>query len=239
MLVFVPPLVTEGRRFEFVETIQFAMAALGLPALFVIGYPLDRLGRGRRGWGGGLRVRLEHLADGRRHHPGLPRALVPLIVDAGLVIAWRTPALMDALARHRWLVVVEVLSVAVVGVLLWLEIVASPPFSPRVPRPWRGVLAALIMWTIWIVSFVVGFSHVSWYVAFHHAGHGMSAGADQEISTGILWMAAFATYLPVVFGDTMAWLNNGDDPDAELRRLIRSERRSGAWFRPGPPKRWH
>lgn len=234
-----PPLMTEGRRYELVETVQFAMAALGVPALFVVGYPFERLGRGRRGWGSRLRVQLEHRAERRRRHPGLARALVPMIIDAALVVAWRTPELMDALAQHRWLVVVEVATVVPVGVLLWLELVASPPFSPRVPRPWRAVVAALIMWTIWIVSFIIGFSHVSWYVAFHHSTQGMSAGADQEISTGILWMSAFATYLPVVFGDVMGWLKNSDDPDAELRRLIRAERRSGAWSRPGPSNRWH
>lgn len=165
---------------------------------------------------------------------------MPLFIDAGLMIAWRTPNLMDELARHAWLVAIEVPTVVVAGVALWLELLASPPFAPRVPRPWRAVLGALMMWTIWIVSFIVGFSHVSWYVGFHHGGHGMSAGADQEISTGLLWMAAFLTYLPLVFSDLLAWLKNGDDPDAELRRLIRSERRSGAWFRPGAgrSKRW-
>lgn len=233
--VFVPPLLTEGRRYEYVETVQFALASLVLPALIVVGYPLERLGRR---WPA-LGSRLVRATEVRRHHPGLGRGLVPVSVDAGLVIAWRMPALMDALARHPWLVVVEVVSVVAVGMWLWLELIASPPFTPRVARPWRAVLAAVIMWTIWVVSFIVGFSHVPWYLAFHHAGQGISLQADQQVSTGIMWVVALCVFLPVIFGDMMGWLKNSDDdPDAELRRLIRAERRSGSWMGPGPSKHW-
>lgn len=232
--IFVPPLLTEGRKYEYVETIQFALAAMCLPALVVVGYPLELVSR----YWPSMGARFVGMAERRRHHPGLGRALVPVAVDGALVIVWRTPALMDALARHRWLVVVEVVSVAAVGIWLWFELLASPPFHPRVARPWRAVLAALIMWTIWIVSFIVAFSSVPWYVAFHHGGHGISAGADQQIATGMLWVVALGTYLPVIFSDMMAWLKNGEDPDAELRRLVRAERRSGGWSRPGSSKRW-
>ncbi len=233
--IFVPPLLTEGRRYEYVETVQFALASLVLPALIVVGSPWQWVGRR---WPA-LGSRFARAAESRRHHPGLGRGLVPVAVEAGLVIAWRTPALMDALARHRWLVVVEVVSVVAVGVWLWLELVASRPFAPRVGRPWRGVLAAIIMWTIWVVSFIVGFSHVPWYLAFHHAGQGISLQADQQVSTGIMWVVSLGMFLPVIFGDMMAWLKNSDDdPDGELRRMVRAERRSGGWIGPGPSKHW-
>lgn len=228
----VPPLATEAGRAVWAETLQFVLLALGAPALFVVGAAFDD----RRGWhllGRTGVARLCALDQARRRHPSLVRALAFVVVDAGMIVAWRVPATVDALERHRWLLAVEAVALVVAGVGLWLELVASPPLSPRVARPWHAVLAAVSMWVIWVSSFVIGFSHVPWYRAIDHAGISLSAVADQEIAAGILWFSAACAFVPVVFGDIVAWLKEGDDPDAELRRLLRSERRSGS----GPDRR--
>jgi cytochrome c oxidase assembly factor CtaG len=226
VVIFVPPLSTSARRYEYDETIQFCLAAFAVPALLVVGRPWGHFGaRGRRGR---LWRALDGLGQARLRHPELGRALGFLCVDVALVVLWRTPAWMDALARHPGLVALEVASLAVAGLGLWLELLACPPLVPRLPRPWRAVLAALSMWAAWVMAYVVGFSRVSWYPAFHHAGAALSASADQEIATGLLWIAAVGTFAPVVFVDVMAWLKNSEDPDAELRRLVQAERRSGA-----------
>jgi cytochrome c oxidase assembly factor CtaG len=227
-LVFalVPPLLTLARRYVYVETIQFGLLAYAVPALVVLGWPA-RLLRGRRG--GRMRAFLGRVAFERKRHPDLARSLAFAGLDAAAVIVWRTPPLMDALQRHGWLLAVEVLSLAVCGVLVWTELVRSPPIEPRLHHPWRGVLAAVSMWSIWVMAYVVGFSHVSWYVAFHHSVVGLGASADQEISTGVLWFSAVCAFVPVVFSDLMAWLRKGEDPDAELRRIVRRERWWGRW----------
>jgi cytochrome c oxidase assembly factor CtaG len=225
LLVFVPPIVTSAGHDEYAETVQFSLAAFFVPALLVVGGPWSRSRKTprARGW---LPAALQRLGQSRLRHPELRRTLVFLGIDMALVILWRTPGWMDALARHRWLVVPEAASLVVAGVGLWLELVASLPLTPRLPRPWRAVVAAIAMWATWVLAYVVGFSHVSWYPAYHHAG-GLSASADQQISTGIMWLAAICVFTPVIFGDLMAWLKNTEDPDAELRRLVQAERRSG------------
>jgi len=56
---------------------------------------------------------------------------------------------------------------------------------PRVPRPWRAVLAALAMWIVWTVAYLLGLSHTGCTNAYHHyLGVGLSRSADQQISTG-------------------------------------------------------
>ncbi len=225
MLEFVPPLWTESTRYEYVQAIQFCLAAYAVPALVVVGRPWGRLG------GAGSRGRLwrllDRVAERRLRHASFVRAFAFVAAFAALVILWRTPAWTDAVVRDRWLVPVEVVSLAVTGVGLWLEILACPPLRPRLHRPWRAVVAALAMWATWVMAFSIGFAHDSWYHAFDHVRTGIGVTLDQEIATGILWLAAVAAFLPAIFADLMTWLRNGDDPDAELRRLVRDARRSG------------
>jgi cytochrome c oxidase assembly factor CtaG len=221
VLVFVPPVFPEAHRYEFVETVQFDLAAFAVPGLVVLGWPL-RLPRGRTGHR--LRLWALRLNWGRRRHPSSWRALGFAAVFIVLVILWRTPPFMDALERHRWLLVPEVLSFLVAGPPLWAELVRCPPLEPRAPHPWRAVVAAVTMWSVWVTAYAVGFSHVSWYVAFHHTAGEIGTSADQELSTGVLWFGAAAAFVPVVFADLLAWLRNGEDPDAELRTMLRKER---------------
>lgn len=233
LAVLLPPLAGTARGHDWAETLQFVLMAQAMPALFVLGFPFAAR-HARSGRGAVVRRRrLEALAKARARHRSLARALVFVAIDAGVVVAWRLPGPIDALARHPWLLVVELVTLVVAGIGLWVELVASPPFGPRVARPWRAVLAAISMWPIWIMAYVVGFSHVDWYPALHHVTDGFSAVADQEIACAILWFAAACTFVPVVFSDLMAWLKDDNDPDAELRRLIQSERRSGS--DPGRP----
>lgn len=224
-LAFIPPVWDAAHRYEFVETVQFAIFAFALPPLLVIGRPWGHLGgrddRGR------LWRRLEALELGRRRHPYFWRAAVFAVADVALVVLWRIPPWMDAVARHRWLVGPEAVSLVVTGVGLWLELVACPPLSPRLPRPWRAVLAAVCMWATWIMAYVVGFSHVSWYRAFSHAGSLLGPSMDQELASAVVWFAAACAFVPVVFADVFGWLKSEEDPDAELRRLVRAARRSG------------
>lgn len=226
LLAVLPPIFTDAHGYEFVETVQFDLTGFALPALIVLGWPL-RLVPGEAGHR--LALWALRLNGARRRHPSTWRAIGFAAVDVAVLLCWRTPALMDALERHRWLVAPEIVSLVVVGVPLWVELVSCAPLEPRAPHPWRGVVAALTMWSVWVMAYSIGFSDVSWYVAYHHAAGGIGTSADQELSTGTLFFGAAAAFVPVVFVDLLAWLRNGDDPDAELRSIVRKER---WWGRP-------
>lgn len=221
VLFFVPPVFSYAHRYEFVETIQFDLAAFAVPALTVLGWPLRLLPKEA---GDRLRLGALGLNERRRRHPSTWRALVFAALFVAFVVAWRTPLFMNALERHRWLLAPEVVSLVVTGILLWAELVRCPPLEPRVPPPWRAVVAVITMWSVWVTAYAVGLSHVSWYVAYRHVAGGLGTSADQELSTGALWFGAAASFVPLVFGDLLAWLRNGDDPDAELRTMLRREK---------------
>ena len=216
-VALIPPLATQAGRYEWVEALQFAIFAVAGPALVVLGAPWRRLR---------LAAPLGRLEAGRLRHRELLRSLGFLAVYLAAVVVWRTPAAVDAVSSRHWLVVVEAFTLLIAGTGFWLELVESPPLIPRSPHPRRAVLAALSMWTIWAVAYVEAMSDASWYRGFRHvAGIGLSASADRQLSTAVLWVVTAAAFMPVIFWNLVQWLRNEEDPDDELYRLLRESRR--------------
>lgn len=230
----VPPLSSEARRVEALEALQFALLAIVVPALVALGAPWRLLGLAATRTGATDaegNVILEHpqiadrVAAARRRHPRLARSVAFVALDMAAVVAWRVPAAVDALARHGWLSVVEAVIVVGVGLGLWLELVESAPFAPRLAPARRMAVAAVAMWTIWVTAYLVGLSHASVYQAYAHvAGRDLSVSADQAITTWVLWFTSLCAFLPVIFANLALWLRSDEDPDHALHRLVRDGR---------------
>jgi cytochrome c oxidase assembly factor CtaG len=208
-----PPLSTLARRYVFAESIQFSVFAIAGPALIALGAPWRWLR---------LSGPADRLAAARRASRPFPRAAAVLIAFIGVCLAWWLPPVMGALARQPALVVVQAVTLFTVGVLLWLEIVASPPLAPQLSRPQRAVMAALAMWSIWIVAYVLGSSSHGVFRAYD-AGSWLSAVADQEIAVGLSWAVAGCCFVPAVMANMIGWLAGGEDADEEFQRVYRDE----------------
>ncbi|HSZ37188.1 MAG TPA: cytochrome c oxidase assembly protein [Acidimicrobiales bacterium] len=235
VLVLVPPLGTLARRVEYVATLQFALLGIGVPALVALGAPWRLLGLAGTGTPGERARPIDRLADRRRRHRELPWSLAYIVCDLGVAIAWHTPGAVSTLAAHGWLAIVEGGLLLVFGLGLWLELVPSPPLVPRSGHLRRAVLGALSMWAFWILAYVTGLSNRGFYRNFSHVAGGLSAAADQQIATAVLWAVAAVTFVPVIFWNALAWLQSEEDPDSELQTLARAERRRGT--SPLTPKR--
>lgn len=232
----VPPFSTLARRVEALEALQFALLAMAVPALVVLSAPWQLLGLATRpggvadAEGVGVLDRpkvADRAAAARRRHPELSRSVAYLLVQMALVVVWRIPATVDALAQHGWLAPLEAVLLVTAGIGLWLELVASPPFSPRLARPKRIAIAAVAMWTVWVTAYLVGLSHVSVYRSYPHVvGRDLSVSADQAFATGVLWLTSLCAFVPVVFANLVLWLRNDEDPDDALYKLVRDRRRS-------------
>ncbi|HUK72008.1 MAG TPA: cytochrome c oxidase assembly protein [Streptosporangiaceae bacterium] len=242
LVSLLPPAADYARRYVFAESLQFSLFAIVVPALFVLGAPwrLTGLSHGEGAevtyLATGRGAPADRLAMSRLHHPAFVRASVFLAFFAVASIVWRLPVAVDALARHPALALAEMASLLVAGTGLWLEIIESPPFMPRIPRPQRALVAASAMWITWILAYILGFSRVAWFSAYIHvAGGGLSAVADQEAATITIWAVAGICFIPVVYGTMMVWLTDSDDPDDELRRIVGGGRRRvgvRGWDRP-------
>jgi cytochrome c oxidase assembly factor CtaG len=235
LLSLVPPAGSLARRYVFAESLQFVVFATVVPALLVLGAPwrLPFLRRFSRRPGPG------RSPEGRRRGSGFARGAVVLLIFMGTVAAWRLPAAVNALATRPGLAVAEMVTLVAAGCALWLELVESPPLLPRLTRPLRAAFAALAMWTIWFLAYILGFAQVAWFPAYIHPA-GLSPVADQEIATGIMWAIPALCFVPVVFVTVLTWLKDSEDPDDGLRAIVRAQpgpAKAGRW-RPRPPRGW-
>jgi cytochrome c oxidase assembly factor CtaG len=239
LLSLIPPAGIYARRYVFAESLQFTVFATVVPALLVLSAPwrllFPRRFCGPRADGGGRAGRTARPRD----DSGFLRGAVVLLAFIAVVIAWRLPVTVDALATQPGLAVAEMVTLVAAGGALWLELVESPPLLPRLPRPLRAAFAALAMWTIWILAYILGFSHVAWFPAYVHPG-GLSPVSDQEIATGIMWAVPALCFIPVVYVTVLTWLRDSEDPDEALRAIVQAQPgqpKSGRW--PRPPRGWN
>jgi len=231
VVTLLPPVGGLARRYAFVGAVQFGVFVTVVPALVVVSAPWHVAGRA----GGAGRALVARLATRRLRHRSVVSSVGWLAFYLAVAVGWRVPASVDALVRLPWLSVVEALTLVVAGLLLWLELVAPDPFVSRCPIPGRMALAAVAMWVTWIVAYLLGMSRSDWFPAYHHAaGGGLSLIADQQLTAGMLWLFAAAGFIPLLFVSLVVWLHSGDDPDEEMRRLVRVERRR-RWAEPHPP----
>jgi cytochrome c oxidase assembly factor CtaG len=225
LAVLLPPVGIAARHYVFAQALQFAVLATLTPALIVLGAP----------WRG---TPWRRLATARSHRPSTRRAWSTLIGFIAIAVAWRLPIAVNALVRYPALTIVEAGSLILAGCALWLELVESPPFLPRIGRPLRAAFAALPMWVIWASAYIMAFSHTVWFTAFaHRSGHGLGVAADQQIAAGLLWAIPGLCFVPVVYVSLITWLRDTSDPDHELGR-VSAVSEPAAPSAPRPPRGW-
>lgn len=238
MAFLVPPLSTLALRYEFGESLQFAVFAFAVPSLLVSSAPWRRIG---------LASSEPHVLsdDGASVSPVRPRLVDRIAISRSgathqrrtilyafsfglLTIFWRVAPTVDYLVRHQWLVIVEALTLVALGVPLFTRLIESPPLQPGTLRPYRIGISAGVMWIAWVVAYLDGMSHSSWYNVFHHvAGRGISKAADQQLSAGTIWMVSAAVFVPIIYWNLIHWLQSEEDPNEELQKMVRDERTRG------------
>lgn len=238
IVFLVPPILAWTGQYEFVQSIQYCQFAIVIPFLLAAGAPWRWVGLmsnesleydsdGALVAPSPLRL-LDRIAESRARQKGHRRAVILVVVYVGQSILWRSAPLVNLLVRHPWLSSVESVTLVGAGILLWLELVESPPFRPSTPRPYRIGVAALAMWTLWVIAYLMDMAQNSWYSAFHYvAGQWPSSWLDQLVTTGLLWFISAIAFLPVVFANLNRWLQSEDDPDDELYQLVRTDQTRG------------
>ena len=97
------------------------------------------------------------------------------------------------------------------------------PISSVQPRAWSGgrvALAVMPMWAIWVLAYLIGFAHASWFPAYRQSARALSVIADQQLATGVMWTLSAAVFLPVIFSNFINFLSDDDDVADQLRRSV-------------------
>ena len=220
-----PPAATYARQYGFAGALQFAVFAVLTPALLGIGMP-GRAARTRRlaGEDAGMRLPPARVAAWR---------LLPFM---GLVITWRLPAVLDALARYPALPAAELVTLGGAGLGLWRAIAGRTEPEP-LPRPLRAAMAAAAMWTIWIIAYITGMSAATLTPRTAAAARALGSAADRQIAAAVLWAVPAICFAPVVYYMLVTWLGDRDKQEDEHLALTGP---GPAGLIPGrrPPRGW-
>jgi len=238
LMALVPPIGAWARHWVTAQAVQFSLLGFVVPPLVVLGLapatrerlaawpplpvrgePASRASRAALGTGGSERGSSDRFQDrpGRGiFDPAAARAWIVLAVFVGLLAVWRSPGVVDTLARREWLVLLEAATLIVSGCALWLNLMDSGASVKGAGRPRRMTIAALAMWSIWALAYMVGFSGHPMFPAFQHGpGAALSALDDQELAVGVLWAVPALAMMPVVFVNLVRWLRSQEIAPSE------------------------
>lgn len=219
----VPPVATDAQHNAAVQALQFVIFAAVVPALLVLGWP-NRFTRAA--------------SDRPAPLPGdrsTLRAAISLLPCLALVVVWRIPPVLAALTRDPALVAAELVTLVAAGAVLWRELARPSAAREPLPRPLRAAMAAVAMWTIWVIAYVTGMSAGG---ATPTAPSVVSTLAERELGVGVLMAVSGLCYVPVVFIMAMSWFNDRENPDAEARQLISAAAFPELGTAPKAPRGW-
>jgi hypothetical protein len=198
-----PPAAAYARQYAFAQALQFAVFAVLTPALVSLAV-IPRLVAPRR-----LR------GEPGRSRPPARAAAWRLVPFMALVMIWRVPPVLDALARYPVLSAAELVTLAGAGLGLWLAIAGLPAAEP-LPRPLRAAMAAAAMWTIWIIAYITGMSAATLTPRTASAARALGSAADRQLAAAALWAVPAICFAPAVYYLLIAWLGDRDQEDERL-----------------------
>ena len=242
LLAVVSPMGYWSYRFVWARDLQDVILAIVAPALIVLGAPWRTLSRGLR-LGGRLPWPDQRAAgnagddDAARRNRSPGWRVLPIVVTVAFCAIWwiwHLPAPFDAALHSSAVYALEMASYLAAGVLLWLQLVDSPPLRPQL-SPLRRVALLLCVAASGTVLGLIrvyssGLAYPA-YLGFRH--HVLSVVSDQQAGGAVLWVIPLVPFSIAAVALAVGWLNE-DESEATAADFDRLLRHKSAWpSRPG------
>jgi cytochrome c oxidase assembly factor CtaG len=222
-----PPVGSYARSNEVVQAFQFVVFAAAVPALLVLGWPTRLVRTGRSAPRVGHRLRIPPTLTARP----AARVSAALLPSLALVILWRVPVVLEAVARYPALTALELITLVAAGCALWAELAGPRVARDPLPRPVRASMAAVAMWSIWAIAYITGMSTTG-------QAHAQAAVPDNQLAVGVMWAVAAVCYVPVVFATMMNWLGGREEAVEPAVGLLADPAWPDATSPLRPPRGW-
>ena len=225
LLALVSPVGYFASLYIWMRALQMLLVGVVGPGLIVLGAPWTALR---------LAVGKPATTSGHRQPWLMSRPALAVVAANVLWIGWQIPVLFDAARANSAVGLAEHVSYLVAGLLFWLHMISSRPYSQRV-APLRRV--ALLVGTVaafTVLGMVLVFGSNVFYFGFPaSAHHVMSVLSDQQLAGAVLWMGVLPPMMVIAVALMMEWLRDEESAElsAGLDRLL-TPRRNGWPSRP-------
>jgi cytochrome c oxidase assembly factor CtaG len=196
-----------------VHMVQHVLLMLVAAPLVVLSRPWIRLWRALPL--GGRRWLARGLSKGERAEPlrvaarflGGPSASFALFSVS--LLAWHTPPMFDATLSSGALHALEHTMFFVTAVLLFKQVIPSPPLRARLGETQRLLYVVAAMTVSWVLAVVLALAPSPLYTHYANLSPrpwGISALGDQQLAAGVMWVPGSITFVIVVFVYIHRWL---------------------------------
>ena len=229
LLAIVSPLRYWSGIYIWVRAVQDLVLAVVAPGLIVVGAPWPALARsvGRPQIG---QQALDGPAAGQRRPWWLRWPLATVVAFNVIWLGWHLPALFDKVPASAAAAALEYVLYLGAGVLFWLQLIGSRPWTPTAP-PMRRI--ALLVGTVaadTILGMVLVFGSGVFYRYYGNSSHHvMTLVDDQQLAGAVLWMGVLPPMISAAVAVLIRWLNDEESEDLSvgIDRLL--TQRSSAW----------
>jgi putative membrane protein len=132
-----------------------------------------------------------------------------LVLFSCVLLGWHVPVLFDATLSSGALHALEHTLFFGAAVLLFKQVIPSPPLRARLDDAQRLLYVIAAMTVSWILAVVLALAPSPLYPHYAHLASrpgGISALADQQLAAGIMWVPGSITFVIIIFIYVHRWL---------------------------------
>ncbi len=207
------PIAAYDDRFFSVHMTQHLLLMMVAPPLLVLGHPWMPIWQVlplavRRDVAGQL-TRARWAAPLRSTGGFVARPLTTWVLANGVMVLWHVPRLYDATVTNAGVHYLEHALFFSTSLLLWMQLIDSPPFHARLDRFQRAVYGVGALAVGWVLAIVLAFAPSPLYAAYaDQAGRsGLSAIGDQQLGAGVLWVPGSIALTIAICVNFYLWLD--------------------------------
>jgi cytochrome c oxidase assembly factor CtaG len=203
------PIDTYAETLFWVHMLQHVLLLTVAPPLILLGRPWPRMWRalplGTRTTVGRAVAQARWTAPIR----ALARPLPAWLLFNGTIVLWHVPGAYNATLGSGAIHQLEHAMFFFTGLLFWARVIDPGPLRPRLIWPVRvayAVGAMIVGWLLAIILVIVPHPLYAHYANLIHRPGGISAGTDQQIAAGIMWVPGSISYTIAMLIGFYRWL---------------------------------